>query len=129
MARTVTQFTSRRKDITRRLANTWRRLKVGKRLKVVEKGQGLKKGERVKVLGEIAVKSVRVERLDAITADDVRREGFPRMSPRRFVAMYCRHMGCKPSTRVRRIEFTTLWTIADRDVRRRLRRLAAGVAS
>ena len=100
---TTPQFLEGSKTVTRRLG--WRFLKPGDRVRAVEKAQGLKRGERVKPLGVIEIVSVRDEPLDAIDADDCRREGFPDLSPGQFVEMFCGSMGCKPSSLVRRIEF------------------------
>ena len=100
---TTPQFLDGSKDVTRRLG--WRNLKPGTRLMAVRKAQGIKKGEQVERLGEIEVVSVRREILRDITADDCRREGFPGLSPVRFVVMFCEHMGCTPATQVTRIEF------------------------
>lgn len=100
---TEPQFLDGSKDVTRRVG--WRTLTAGTRLRAVRKGMGLKKGEKAHALGVIEVVDVRRERLDAITAEDCAREGFPEMSPAEFVAMFCREMSCKPETLVGRIEF------------------------
>ena len=100
---TERQFVAGTKDVTRRIG--WTRLRPGARLKAVRKGQGLRKGERVHVLGEIEILSVRREPLCAIDADDVRREGFPEMSPAEFVEFFCQANPCEPSQVVTRIEF------------------------
>lgn len=101
---TQAAYRRRRKTQTRRLG--WWKLKAGDRLRGVVKAQGLKKGEKVQPLGPIIeVVSVRPERLDAITQADVIAEGFPEMTPAEFVAMFCEHMNCCPSTVVNRIEF------------------------
>jgi len=100
---TEEQFLDGSKDITRRLG--WRSLVAGDRLMAVQKAMGLKKGEKVKRLGPIEVVSVRSERLEAITDDDVRREGFPGRDAQWFIAFFCKHMKCTPQTIVTRIEF------------------------
>ncbi len=100
---TEPQFLDGSKTVTRRVG--WRTLQPGTRLLGVRKSQGLKKGEKAHALGEIEVLSVRRERLDAITEDDCKREGFPEMSPSQFVEMFCKAMSCKPETLVARIEF------------------------
>jgi hypothetical protein len=105
---TEPQFLDGSKTVTRRVG--WRTLKAGAQLKAVRKSQGLKKGEKAHPLGVIEVIDVRRERLDAITADDCAREGFPEMSPAEFVAMFCREMSCKPETIVGRIEFRKVAT-------------------
>lgn len=95
------------KDVTRRLG--WWTLKPGDQINAVEKGMGLKRGEKVVVLRRIEVVSVRHERLDAITQDDVVREGFPDMTPLQFIEMFCKtHQGCTPATVINRIEFKYL---------------------
>lgn len=102
-ALTTPQFLDGSKDVTRRL--NWLKTKAGDRIRAVKQVQGIKLGEKVVDLGVIEVVSVRRERLDAITPDDVRREGYPGMSPFQFVEMFGRKMGCQPSTVVTRIEF------------------------
>ena len=75
---------------------------------------GLKAGEKVKRIGRIRVLSVRPERLDrmlteeAYGIDEVRREGFPRMTPLEFVTMFCATHDtrkARAATIVNRIEF------------------------
>ena len=102
-ALTTDQFLDGTKTVTRRLG--WKFLKPGDRFRACVKCMGLKKGEKVQVLGECEVVSVRRERLDHITNEDTEREGFPGMTAAEFVAMFCRHMGCKPYDEVTRIEF------------------------
>jgi hypothetical protein len=102
---TEPQFLSGEKSVTRRLG--WSALTTGTRLLAVRKAMGLRKGEKQHSLGEIEVVRVDREPLHAIAQydDDCAREGFPNMSPNEFVAMFCKHMGCKPATLVTRIEF------------------------
>ena len=100
---TTEQIRQRTKTVTRRLG--WAGLKPGTKLQGVVKVQGIRKGERVQRLAVIEVLAVRRERVDAITAADVAREGFPDMTPAEFVAMFCRHMNVKPDSLVTRIEF------------------------
>lgn len=92
------------KDVTRRIG--WASLREGSDLVAVRKAMGLRKGERQVVLGTIHVVRVSRERLDAITADDVRREGFPHETPAGFVAFFCRANNCASREQVTRIEFT-----------------------
>lgn len=101
---TTEAFLLGRKTVTRRTG--WKTLKPGDHLMAVEKAMGLKKGETVRRLGEIEVVSVRREPLNAITAEDVVREGFPNMTPADFVRFFCAGHGFQDETReVTRIEF------------------------
>lgn len=92
------------KDVTRRFG--WKALRQGDELVAVRKAMGLRKGERQVVLGTIRVRSAWREPLDTIDADDVRREGFPLLTPAGFVDFFCRANKCKPGALVTRIEFT-----------------------
>jgi len=104
---TTAQVRARTKDVTRRLG--WRTLKPGDRLVGCVQCMGLRKGQKIKRLADIEVVSVRRERLDVITPEEVRREGFPTWSPEAFIAMFCRsHRDCTPATEVTRIEFRYL---------------------
>lgn len=100
---TTRQFRDGAKDVTRRLG--WAKLAPGTELRAVVQAMGLRKGQKAEALGVIRVVSVRREPLDAIDQAEVIREGFPGMTPEGFVAMFCEHMGCEPSTTVTRIEF------------------------
>jgi hypothetical protein len=93
------------KDVTRRLG--WLFLKAGDHLRAVDRVMGFKPGQKARELGIVEVISVRRERLDAITPDEVRREGFTARShtPKWFVDFFCSHMRCTPATVVTRIEF------------------------
>jgi hypothetical protein len=102
-ALTTKQFLDGSKTVTRRLG--WSNLKPGTLVCAVRKAMGLKPGEKVERLGSFRVVSNRPERLDAIDAEEVLREGFPGMSPAEFVAMFCGHMKVKPDQMVNRIEF------------------------
>ena len=73
------------KTVTRRLG--WARLKPGTLLMAYRTSQGEAR-DRVERFGSIRVVSVRRERLDAIDAADVAREGFPELSPAEFVAFF-----------------------------------------
>jgi hypothetical protein len=104
-ALTTEQVRNRTKTVTRRLGS--RTAKVGELRQPVVKGMGLKKGEKVtKINGPICFTDVRPEPVDAITPEDVVREGFPGMTPAEFIEFFCRHNRCPPSTVVTRIEFT-----------------------
>ena len=102
-ALTKAQLLDGSKDVTRRLG--WRWLTAGTRLLAVEKAMGLRKGEKQVALAEIIVRQVTAERLDEITKDECRREGFPELSPRAFVELFCKANQCTPDVMVRRIEF------------------------
>lgn len=103
-ALTKEQFLSGEKDVTRRLG--WLFLKPGDVVMAVEKGMGLKPGEKVKRLGQITVTSTRLEPLDAITQEDVIREGFPLFTPDDFVRFIVGHYKLKSrSATINRIEF------------------------
>jgi hypothetical protein len=91
------------KDVTRRLG--WWFLKPGDVLWACFKCMGLKKGEKVQRIRQIRVVSTRTERLDAITQEEVVREGLPWLTPVEFVEMFCEHMACFPETQINRIEF------------------------
>lgn len=98
-SKTLPQMRARTKDVTRRWG--WESLKPGDIVTAIEKGMGLKKGERQVVIGDIEVQYVRRERLDAIDARDVEREGFPGETPADFMARFSGN----PSDVVTRIEF------------------------
>ena len=100
---TLAQFIDGSKTVTRRLG--WADLKAGDRLLAVDRVMGIRKGEKATVLGEIEVVDVRRERLDAITDDDVVREGFPGKDAAWFVAFFCKAMKVGPADEVTRIEF------------------------
>lgn len=105
-ALTTRQFRDRSKTVTRRRG--WLFLKAGDELMGVVKGMGLKKGEHPEPLGPIRVVSVRRERLDEITAEDVIAEGYPEMTPKEFVAHYLKNQGGLATQEVTRIEFAYL---------------------
>lgn len=92
------------KTQTRRLG--WTDLQKGELLNAVRKAMGLRRGEHQQSLGLIRVQRVRRERLDAITAEDVRREGFPGMTPLDFIELFCKANKCKPDRVVTVIDFT-----------------------
>lgn len=108
-ALTEEQFLDGSKDVTRRLG--WLKLKAGDRLMGCRKCQGIKPGESIVRLGEIEVVSVRREYLGLMIFDpnygkkEARREGFPHMSGRQFVEMFCKHMPANVGTLITRIEF------------------------
>jgi hypothetical protein len=93
-----------RKDVTRRLG--WLDTREGETIIAVRKCMGLRKGERQVVLGTVVVRRVSRERLDTITAAEVRREGFAELTADEFIGFFCGTNRCEPSTVVTRIEFT-----------------------
>jgi hypothetical protein len=106
VALTVDAVIERRKTVTRRLG--WRQLQYGDRLTLCRKVQGRKADEPLDRLAEVEVVSVRIERVDDITAEDVRAEGFDALTPAEFVEFFCRSMNCRPYDLVRRIEWRYL---------------------
>lgn len=97
----------RRKTVTRRLG--WATLKPGTHLTLCRKVMGRRRpdgsvGPLVRI-AEVEVVDVRREPLDAITQDDVEREGFRSASPQWFVDFFCEAMRCTPATEVTRIEW------------------------
>ena len=109
-ALTTEQVIKQTKTVTRRLG--WLTLHPGILLQPVVKAQGLKKGEHPEAIGAaIRVVSVRRERLRAMNAEtryglrEAAREGFPHLTGKQFVAMFCKHMRVQPDAEVTRIEF------------------------
>lgn len=100
---TTEQMRAGTKDVTRRFG--WWFLKPGDRVMAVEKAMGLKKGQKPVPLYEIEVIAVRGEPLNAITQEDVIREGFPDWTPAQFVQMLVDHYKIDPTKTVNRIEF------------------------
>jgi hypothetical protein len=99
---TEDQVRARAKDVTRRAG--WLMLEPGDRLTLCRKVMGRRKGEPLVRIVDVEVIAARRERLDAITEEDVRREGFPDWSPAEFVAFFCQtHKGTTPGSEVTRI--------------------------
>ncbi|MEV6340977.1 hypothetical protein AB0M12_40435 [Nocardia vinacea] len=97
----------RRKSVTRRMG--WLTLTSGTRLTLCRKVMGRKRGEPLVRIVDVEVVEVRRERLDTITLDEVRAEGFPDMTPEQFVAFFCgSHKGCTPGSTVTRIRWRYL---------------------
>lgn len=92
------------KTQTRRMG--WVELREGDVLHAVRKAMGLRRGEHQQSLGLIRVRRVRRERLDTISAEDVRREGFPGMTPAAFIELFCKANKCPPTAMVTVIDFT-----------------------
>jgi hypothetical protein len=111
-ALTPTQYRDGSKDVTRR--NGWDHVRVGEILNGVNKAMGFKKGERPVYFGQHQVLSKRKEPLRRMIDDleygraEVIREGFPDLTPEKFVEMYCTHNHCTPEKEVNRIEFRRL---------------------
>lgn len=85
-AMTTKQFLDGRKTVTRRWG--WKTLKPGTVLCVVRQQRGMKLGQKVERIGYIKVLAVRQEPLDAITVEDVHREGFPTWTPMDFIEFF-----------------------------------------
>lgn len=100
---------NREKDITRRLG--WANLKPGDVVQQVEKAMGLKKGDKVKKIHLIRIVSNEPEMLIDMEnhgPDECRREGFPDMTPRQFMDMFCEHNQVTTYSIVNRIVFEYL---------------------
>ncbi|WP_234795765.1 hypothetical protein [Mycobacteroides chelonae] len=98
---------ARTKTVTRRLG--WLNLKPGDRLTLCRKVMGRKQGEPLVRLVDVEVVSVYRQQLNAITREDVAREGFAGWTTRRFVKFFCdSHQGCDPWSEVTRIEWRYL---------------------
>ncbi len=115
---TTEAYRSGQKIVTRRLG--WKNLKPGEILMGVEKCQGLRKGEHVKRLHPFRIISNEPEPLMDIVryparhgsymfSEEVVLEGFPGLTSREFVEMFCKHNHCDQETIVQRIEFEHLW--------------------
>ena len=105
-AMTTDQIRAQTKTVTRRFG--WWFLKPGDEVRGVEKTMGLKKGEKIKPLAMVRVVSTRPEPLNAITQDDVIKEGFPDWTPAQFIQMLVDHYKVDPAATVNRIEFEYL---------------------
>lgn len=105
-AMTTEQVKAQTKDVTRRFG--WWFLKEGDVLNCVEKSMGLQRGEKINHLCKIRIVSTRKEPLNAITQDDVIREGFPDWTPKQFIQMLVDHYKIDPSKECNRIEFEYL---------------------
>ncbi len=100
---TTEQLRNRTKDVTRRLG--WWNIMRGELVQAVMQCQGLKRGETITKLCVIKIIDTRSEPLNRITAQDLAREGFPKLTRREFIDFFCRANKCKPDTVVNRIEF------------------------
>ncbi|WP_232541348.1 ASCH domain-containing protein [Nocardia bovistercoris] len=103
------QVRARTKTVTRRTG--WRHLRPETRLTLCRKVMGRRTGEPLVRITDVEVVDVRRERLDHITTEDTRAEGFPEMTAAEFVAFFCRtHTGCTPETIITRIQWRYLDT-------------------
>lgn len=103
---TTEQVRNRTKTVTRRLG--WNFLKPGDVLNACVKCQGLGKGGKIERICQIRVVSNLPSTLYNITKGDVKKEGFPGMTPVQFARMFCEHMGGAVDQQVNRIEFEYL---------------------
>ena len=122
---TIPQFRAKTKHVTRRGnadGPTWKNLRPGDQLMACEKCQGLGKGGKIVRLGPIIILGVDTEPLNDIVrrptravnpcslqpvwwADETTLEGFPVMTPKQFVDMFCDMNNCDPEIEVTRILF------------------------
>lgn len=102
-AMTPHQIEAETKTVTRRFG--WWFLTPGDYVQAVEKSMGLKKGEKIKPLKTIKIISTRKEPLNAITKEDVIREGFPDWTPKQFIDLLVNHYRIDPAMECNRIEF------------------------
>ena len=102
-AMTIEQVRNQTKDVTRRFG--WWFLKPGDKVWAVEKSMGIPAGEKIKRICMIEIVSTRAEPLNAITARDCSREGFPHYNPDDFVQLLIDHYAVDPAKECNRIEF------------------------
>jgi hypothetical protein len=125
---TITQFRARQKHRTRRgnkNGPTWKNLKPGDVLMGCEKCQGLGKGGKIVRMGPIVILETNIEPLDDIIRrplrinknimrcypkspfwpSEVTMEGFPDMTEKQFVDMFCELNSCEPETEINNILF------------------------
>lgn len=98
---TVAAIRKQTKTVTRRIG--WRMLRPGDLL--IACNRSPRTGNGYQRIATLRVVKVTREPLDAITAEDVVREGFPFLPPEMFVTSFCQKMRCDPDTPVTRIEF------------------------
>ena len=91
------------KTVTRRLG--WLFAKPGDRLTLCRKVMGRRRGDPLVRVAEVELVSVTREPLEAVTAEDAVREGFPGWTPDQFVTFFCEHMKVGPETTVTRLEW------------------------
>lgn len=106
---TTVQMREGTKTVTRRLG--WSDLEPGEHFMAVVKGQGIPKGGKVERIYECVCVNNRPEKLLLMIANprygkrEAILEGFPQMSGREFVKMFCEHNECEPDEVINRIEF------------------------
>lgn len=100
---TTPQARAKTKTVTRRQG--WGKIKPGQLIQQIVKGMGLKKGEKVERIHVIRILSTRWEPVNAITQEDVIKEGFPGMTPEDFTEFYCAGNRITPDELCNRIEF------------------------
>jgi len=100
---TTAQIRDSSKTVTRRLG--WTFIRPGDVVMACVKCQGLKKGQKVEKIRPLLITQASRERLDEITFDEVRKEGFRGHACGYFINMFCRTNKCRPNTIVTRIEF------------------------
>jgi len=104
---TEPQVRAHTKTVTRRMG--WRMLEPGTRLTLCRKVMGRRRGEPLVRIVDVEVLDVGRERLDTITPEEVRAEGFPEMTPAQFVEFFCgSHKGCTPDSTITRIQWRYL---------------------
>ena len=106
---TTPQYRDGSKTCTRHQCN--RTPPVGEKFMGIVKGQGIPKDEHIEKLHVGEYVNVRWERIDAITQEDVVKEGFPDKTPEWFIAFYCKANKCKPSDLCCRQEFKHLTVV------------------
>jgi len=104
---TEAQLLDGSKTVTRRTGwkRSWEHVKPGDRIRAIDKHDFRRKGGS-RVLGIITVISIRRERLDLVTPEDVVREGYPTYTTDAFIEMFCGEFDCAAGDLVTRIEFT-----------------------
>lgn len=101
---TEAQILARTKTVTRRKG--WKNLKPGTLLQPVNKVQGFAKGEKPrKIGGPIRVVSVRRESLERVSQRECVLEGFPELTPGKFLRLFWIINRCDLYTPITRIEF------------------------
>jgi len=106
---TTHQIREKTKFVTRR--NGWKKAKKGQVLNACVKCMGLKKGEKIEEICKIRLIHVRREKLNQMTYFPIYgrlecvAEGFPHLTPEKFVEMYCKHMNVNPEDEVTRLQF------------------------